>query len=115
VLNTIIPSSQIKKEQVVCAYHHVWEVVTGKVTRFIHIPPAMKCANVHTKSIVVTLHHWCYIFWSWHSSTIHYGTWRYLLLEKEKSGISSDSAFIESIWICCCWAWSHAFNYIFCL
>jgi hypothetical protein len=23
VLNTIIPSSQIKKEQVVCAYHHV--------------------------------------------------------------------------------------------
>jgi hypothetical protein len=57
VLNTTIPSSQIKKKQLACAYHRVREMIACKATRFIHIPSAMNCADVNTKPLVATQHH----------------------------------------------------------
>ena len=57
VLNTSVPSSQIKKKQLSCAYHRVREMIACKATRFIHIPSALNIADVNTKPLNGTLHH----------------------------------------------------------
>jgi hypothetical protein len=57
VLNTTIPSSQLKKKQLACAYHRVREMIACRATRFIHIPSNLNCSDINTKPLVGTLHH----------------------------------------------------------
>ena len=57
VLNTTIPSSQLKKKQLACAYHRVREMIACKATRFIHIPSQLNCSDINTKPLVGTIHH----------------------------------------------------------
>jgi hypothetical protein len=56
VLNTTIPSSQLKKKQMACAYHRVREMIACRATRFIHIPSHLNCSDINTKPLTGTLH-----------------------------------------------------------
>jgi hypothetical protein len=57
VLNTTIPSSQLKKKQMACAYHRIREMIACRATRLIHIPSSLNCSDVNTKPLVGMLHH----------------------------------------------------------
>ena len=51
VLNTTIPSSQLKKKHNAIAYHRVREAIAGKVIKFAHIPSTENIADIMTKPL----------------------------------------------------------------
>jgi hypothetical protein len=57
VLNTTVPSSQLKKKHAACSYHRVREAIAAKIVRFCHINSEDNIADVLTKPLVGTIHH----------------------------------------------------------
>ena len=51
VLNTTIPSSQLKKKHNAIAYHRVREAVAASIIRFAHIDSKENIADILTKSV----------------------------------------------------------------
>ena len=51
VLNTTIPSSQLKKKHNAIAYHRVREAIAGKIIKFAHIPGTENVADIMTKPL----------------------------------------------------------------
>ena len=51
VLNTTIPSSQLKKKHNAIAYHRVREAIAGKIIRFAHIASTENVADILTKPL----------------------------------------------------------------
>ena len=51
VLNTTIPSSQLKKKHNTIAYHQVREAVAAFIIRFAHIDSKENIADILTKSV----------------------------------------------------------------
>jgi hypothetical protein len=51
VLNTTIPSSQLKKKHQACAYHWIREAIAGSVIDFRHIPSHLNLADIGTKPL----------------------------------------------------------------
>jgi hypothetical protein len=51
VLNTTIPSSQLKKKHQACAYHRIREAIAGSVVEFRHIPSHLNLADIGTKPL----------------------------------------------------------------
>jgi hypothetical protein len=51
VLNTTIPSSQLKKKHQACAYHRIREANAGSVIDFRHIPSHLNLADIGTKPL----------------------------------------------------------------
>jgi len=51
VLNTTIPSSQLKKKHNAIAYHRVREAIAGKIIKFAHIPGVDNVADIMTKPL----------------------------------------------------------------
>jgi hypothetical protein len=49
VLNTLVPSSVLKKKHHACAYHRVREAITGNIMRFVHIPETTNYTYVLSK------------------------------------------------------------------
>jgi hypothetical protein len=52
VINTTLPSSQLKKKHNAIAYHRVRESVAGKIVRFAHIPSKVNLADCLTKPLI---------------------------------------------------------------
>jgi hypothetical protein len=46
ILNTAIPSSQLKKKHQACAYHRIREAIAGSVINFRHIPSHLNLADI---------------------------------------------------------------------
>jgi hypothetical protein len=59
VINTSVPSSQLKKKHQSCAYHRVREAVAGGILRFAHIPSRDNAADCLTKPLNNDLFHNC--------------------------------------------------------
>jgi hypothetical protein len=53
VLNTTIPSSQLKKKHNAIAYHRVREAIAARIVRFAHIPSTSNFADILTKPLSV--------------------------------------------------------------
>jgi hypothetical protein len=53
VLNTTVPSSQLKKKHNAIAYHRVREAIAGKIITLNHIPSTINLADVLTKPLPV--------------------------------------------------------------
>ena len=53
VLNTTVPSSQLKKKHNAIAYHRVREAIAAQIVRFAHIPSTMNIADILTKPLPV--------------------------------------------------------------
>jgi hypothetical protein len=51
ILNTTIPSSQLKKKHNAIAYHRVREAIAGKIVKFVHIKSTENIADVLTKPL----------------------------------------------------------------
>ena len=51
ILNTTVPSSQLKKKHNAIAYHHIREAIAGKIVSFVHIPSKLNVSDVMTKPI----------------------------------------------------------------
>ena len=51
VVNTMIPSSQMKKKHNAIAYHRVREAIAAKIIRFAHIPSSENRADCLTKPL----------------------------------------------------------------
>ena len=51
VLNTTVPSSQLKKKHNACAYHRIREAIAAKICVFAHIESTENIADVLTKPI----------------------------------------------------------------
>jgi len=51
VVNTSIPSSQLKKKHQACNYHRIRECIAGSIFRFAHISSASNIADVMTKPL----------------------------------------------------------------
>ena len=51
ILNTTVPSSQLKKKHNAIAYHRVREAIAGKVVKFVHIPSTTNISDVMTKPL----------------------------------------------------------------
>jgi hypothetical protein len=56
ILNTTIPSSQLKKKIHACAYHRVREMITCRAIRFMHCQSNLNVADVLTKPLGGFLH-----------------------------------------------------------
>jgi hypothetical protein len=56
VLNTTIPSSQLKKKIHACAYHRVREMITCRAIRFMHCNSVLNAADVSTKPLNGIMH-----------------------------------------------------------
>ena len=56
ILNTTIPSSQLKKKIYACAYHRIREMITCRAIRFIHCQSIYNAADVLTKPLGGILH-----------------------------------------------------------
>jgi hypothetical protein len=56
VLNTTIPSSQLKKKIHACAYHRVREMITCRAIRFMHCNSVLNAADVLTKPLNGIMH-----------------------------------------------------------
>jgi hypothetical protein len=56
VLNTTIPSSQLKKKIHACAYHRIREMITCRAIRFIHCQSTLNVADVLTKPLGGIVH-----------------------------------------------------------
>ena len=52
VINTTLPSSQLKKKHNAISYHRVRKSVTGKIVRFAHIPSKVNLADCLTKPLI---------------------------------------------------------------
>jgi hypothetical protein len=52
VLNTMVPSSVLKKKHHACAYHRVREAIAGNIIRFVHIPGTTNYADVLSKPLL---------------------------------------------------------------
>jgi predicted kinase len=57
VLNTTVPSSQLKKKHAACAYHRVREAIAAKIIRFCHINSEDNIADILTKPLNGVIHH----------------------------------------------------------
>jgi hypothetical protein len=57
VLNTTVPSSQLKKKHNAIAYHHVREAIAEKIVELHHIPSTDNIADVLTKPLPVNTYH----------------------------------------------------------
>jgi hypothetical protein len=57
VLNTTLPSSQLKKKHNAIAYHRVREAIAGKIVELHHIPSTENIADVLTKPLPVNTYH----------------------------------------------------------
>jgi hypothetical protein len=53
VLNTTVPSSQLKKKHNAIAYHRIREAIAAKIVRFAHIPSIVNIADILTKPLPV--------------------------------------------------------------
>ena len=53
VLNTTVPSSQLKKKHNAIAYHRVREAIAAKMVRLAHIPSVNNVADILTKPLPV--------------------------------------------------------------
>lgn len=53
VLNTTVPSSQLKKKHNAIAYHRVREAIAAGIVRFVHIPSAENFADCLTKPLPI--------------------------------------------------------------
>jgi hypothetical protein len=54
VLNTTVPSSQLKKKHNAISYHHIREAIAAKIIRFAHIlPSSQNIADILTKPLPV--------------------------------------------------------------
>jgi hypothetical protein len=53
ILNTTVPSSQLKKKHNAIAYHRVREAIAAKIVQFAHIPSIINIADVLTKPLPV--------------------------------------------------------------
>ena len=51
VLNTILPSSVLKKKHCSISYHRVQEAIAAKILRFAHVPSTENIADVATKPL----------------------------------------------------------------
>ena len=51
VLNTTVPSSQLKKKHNSIAFHRIHEAITSKVLRYAHIPSMENIADCLTKPL----------------------------------------------------------------
>jgi hypothetical protein len=51
ILNTTIPSSQLKKKIHGCAYHRIREMIACRAIRFMHCPSIYNAADVLTKPL----------------------------------------------------------------
>jgi hypothetical protein len=51
ILNTTIPSSQLKKKIHACAYHRIREMITCRAIRFLHCQSSLNAADVLTKPL----------------------------------------------------------------
>jgi hypothetical protein len=51
VLNTLVPSSVLKKKRNACAYHRVQEAIAGGIIRFVHIRGTTNYADVLSKPL----------------------------------------------------------------
>jgi hypothetical protein len=56
ILNTTIPSSQLKKKIHACAYHRIREMITCKAIRFMHCQSTLNAADVLTKPLNGVMH-----------------------------------------------------------
>ena len=57
ILNTTVPSSQLKKKHNAIAYHRVREMIACRAIRFVHIPSELNLADVLTKPLGGIVHH----------------------------------------------------------
>jgi hypothetical protein len=53
VLNTTVPSSQLKKKHNAIAYHRVREAIAGNIVRLAHIPSEENIADILTKPLPI--------------------------------------------------------------
>lgn len=51
VLNTTIPSSNLKKKHLACSYHRVREAIAGKFVKFGHVRSEHNLADINTKPL----------------------------------------------------------------
>jgi hypothetical protein len=56
ILNTTIPSSQLKKKIHACAYHRIREMITCRAIRFLHCQSTLNAADVLTKPLNGIMH-----------------------------------------------------------
>jgi hypothetical protein len=56
ILNTTVPSSQLKKKIHACAYHRIREMISCRAIRFMHCQSIFYAADVLTKPLGGTLH-----------------------------------------------------------
>jgi hypothetical protein len=56
ILNTTIPSSQLKKKIHACAYHRIREMITCRAIRFLHCQSVLNVADVLTKPLNGIMH-----------------------------------------------------------
>jgi hypothetical protein len=56
ILNTTIPSSQLKKKIHGCAYHRIREMIACRAIRFTHIASVDNVADVLTKPLESNVH-----------------------------------------------------------
>jgi hypothetical protein len=54
VVNTTMPSSQLKKKHNACAYHRVREAIAARIINFFHILSASNFADILTKPLPST-------------------------------------------------------------
>jgi hypothetical protein len=56
ILNTTVPSSQLKKKIHACAYHRIREMISCRAIRFMHCQSIFNAADVMTKPLGSILH-----------------------------------------------------------
>ena len=59
ILNTILPSSMLKKKHNAIAYHRVREVIAAKINNFAYIDFKLNVADILTKPMTTDLFHGC--------------------------------------------------------
>jgi hypothetical protein len=56
ILNTTVPSSQLKKKIHACAYHRIREMISCRAIRFMHCQSTLNAADMLTKPLGGILH-----------------------------------------------------------
>ena len=51
VLNTTLPSSNLKKKHLACSYHRIREAIAGKIISYGHIPTEKNTADMLSKPL----------------------------------------------------------------
>ncbi len=57
VLNTTIPSSNLKKKHLACSYHRIREAIAGKFVKFGHVRSEHNLADINTKPLGTVAFH----------------------------------------------------------